>query len=159
MYCTLFYGVYKGPAYWNVMSSIFRAQLSSLPCYVGGKGLEVGGSMAHCLTDAANYESEKAKSNERQTMTQHWRRQSSKGMLLRELLQRWKGFPGEAALSWAFNNQDAGDDHEQLPSVQWDTGLSVTILKYHNPQGTSQLGWLLVFLIILIITEPLMSWK
>lgn len=83
----------------------------------------------------------------------------SKSMLLRELLQRWKGFPGEAALFWAFNNQDAGDDHEQLPSVQWDTGLSVTILKYHSPQGTSQLGWLLVFLIILIITEPLMSWK
>lgn len=90
----------------------------------GGKGLEVGGSMAHCLTDAANYESEKAKSNERQTMTQHWRWQSSKGMLLRELLQRWKGFPGEAALSWAFNNQDAGDDHEQLPSVQWDETLA-----------------------------------
>lgn len=77
--CTvLFYGVHKGPAYWNVMSSIFGAQMSSLPCYVGGKGLEVGGSMAHCLSDAANYESEKAKSNKRQTMTQHWRRQRFK---------------------------------------------------------------------------------
>lgn len=113
-YCvfgTVLYSVlwcFKGPAYWNAMSSIFRAQLSSLPCYAGGRDRrwEAAWLIISLMQQVMNQRTQSLTRDKRWHNTDGDR--GSKSMLTRELLQRWKGFPGEAALFQAFNNQGVG---------------------------------------------------